>query len=94
MQIKFTRRLRFFPMETDFAVGIGKKTFRVSVFIKVIIQQQIFYKTGEAILRFVIVKSVMITLMDKYQTGKVWYVRLYREMAQMGIDFTASIFNG
>ena len=28
-----------------------------------------------------------------YPTGKAWNVRLHKKIAQMGIDFTASIFN-
>ena len=66
LQIKLTGRLRLFPMKTDFAVGIGKKISGVTICIKVIIQQQRFYHTGETFLILVIFKSISVALVDEF----------------------------
>ena len=44
---------------------------------------------------FVMVRQLRIQYScNLYPARKIWNVRLYQKMAQMGIDFPKSIFNG
>ena len=44
---------------------------------------------------FVMVRQLRIQYSSNlYPTGKIWNVRIYKKMAQKGIDFPTNIFNG